>query len=36
MCCAGSSGKPDLGFLQLAPETWVGTENISIDCAVKE
>ena len=33
---AVSSGKPDLGFLRLAPEPWGTAEDISIDYAVME
>lgn len=33
---AVEQGKPDLGFLRLAPEAWEGAEDISIDYAVME
>ncbi|WP_166418824.1 mannose-1-phosphate guanylyltransferase/mannose-6-phosphate isomerase [Cochlodiniinecator piscidefendens] len=33
---AVQQGKPDLGFLRLAPEPWAEAENISIDYAVME
>lgn len=33
---AVTDGKPDLGFLRLAPESWTKAEDISIDYAVME
>jgi mannose-1-phosphate guanylyltransferase/mannose-1-phosphate guanylyltransferase/mannose-6-phosphate isomerase len=36
VAAAVEEGKPDLGFLRLAPEPWARAEDISIDYAVME
>lgn len=36
VAAAVQGGKPDLGFLRLAPEPWAGVDDISIDYAVME